>query len=177
MSGIYQVYTMIINFLGFPDVTIMFFEEHYCNHRFPSLFLELWQLFFGQINVDRSCRVIWSIVGVVCPAWSSGVDKACSSQCFDRLFVYSLLGCFEMLSSGRSIFLCSSWGQVEENSMCWCCCRLACNLLHSFQSLSWGWVWMVLWILMLFLIFYNTARKLKIFRGSSLRLSIAMDLK
>ena len=69
---------------------------------------------FGQVNVDRSCRVIWSIVGVVCPAWSSGVDKACSSQCFDGLFVYFLLGCFEMLSSGRSIFFCSSWGQVEE---------------------------------------------------------------
>ena len=63
---------------------------------------------FGQINVDRSCRVIWSIVGVVCPAWSSGVDKACSSQCFDGLFVYFLLGCFKMLSSGRSIFFCSS---------------------------------------------------------------------
>ena len=63
---------------------------------------------FGQINVDRSCRVIWSIVGVVCPAWSSGVDKACKSQCFDGLFVYFLLGCFEMLSSGRSIFFCSS---------------------------------------------------------------------
>ena len=63
---------------------------------------------FGQINVDRSCRVIWSIVGVVCPAWSSGVDKECSSQCFDGLFVYSFLGCFEMLSSGCSIFLCSS---------------------------------------------------------------------
>ncbi len=69
---------------------------------------------FGQINVDRSCTVIWSIVGVVCPAWSSGVDKAYSSQCFDGLFVYFLLGCFEMLSSGPSIFFCSSWGQVEE---------------------------------------------------------------
>jgi len=45
--------------------------------------------------------------------------------------------------------------------MCWCGCRLACNLLHSFQSLSWGWVWMVLWILMLFSIFYCTAGKLK----------------
>jgi hypothetical protein len=71
---------------------------------------DLWLVLaaFGQINVDRSCRVIWSIVWVVCPAWSSGVDKACWSQCFDGLFVYSLLGCFEMLSSGRSIFLCSS---------------------------------------------------------------------
>jgi hypothetical protein len=59
---------------------------------------------FGQINVDRSRSVIWSIVGVVCPAWSSGVDNACSSQYFDSLFAYSLLGCFEMLSSGRSIF-------------------------------------------------------------------------
>jgi hypothetical protein len=63
---------------------------------------------FGQINVDRSCSVIWSIVGVVCLAWSSGVDKACLSQYFDSLFAYSLLGCFEMLSSGRSIFHCSS---------------------------------------------------------------------
>jgi hypothetical protein len=40
--------------------------------------------------------VIWSTVGVVCPAWSSGVDKACSSQYFDSLFAYSLLGCFEL---------------------------------------------------------------------------------
>ncbi len=63
---------------------------------------------FGQINVDRSCSVIWSIVGVVCPAWSSSVDKACSSQYFDSLFAYSLLGCFKMLSSGRSIFHCSN---------------------------------------------------------------------
>ena len=45
--------------------------------------------------------------------------------------------------------------------MCWCGCRLSCNLLHSFQSLSWGWVWIVLWILMLFSIFYCTAGKLK----------------
>ncbi len=45
--------------------------------------------------------------------------------------------------------------------MYWCSCRLACILLHSFQSLSWGWVWMVLWIQMLFSIFYCTAGKLK----------------
>ena len=46
----------------------------------------------------------------------SGVDKleVCSFQYFDSLFAYSSLGCFEMLSSGRSIFHCSSWGQVEE---------------------------------------------------------------
>jgi hypothetical protein len=62
----------------------------------------------GQINVDRSCSVIWSIVGAVCPAWSSGVDNACSPQYFDSLFAHSLLGCFEMLSSGRSIFQYSS---------------------------------------------------------------------
>ncbi len=70
----------------------------------------------GQNNVGRSCSVIWSAVGVVCPAWSSGVDKleVCLSQYFDSLFAYSSLGCFEMLSSGRSIFHCSSWGQVEE---------------------------------------------------------------
>jgi hypothetical protein len=61
-----------------------------------------------QNNVDRSCSVIWSTVGAVCSAWSSGVDKACLSQYFDSLFAYSLLGCFEMLSSGRSIFNCSS---------------------------------------------------------------------
>ena len=48
-----------------------------------------------------------------------------------------------------------------KNSMCWCGCRLACHLLHSFQLLSWGWVWMVLWILMLFAIFYCTVGKLK----------------
>ncbi len=68
----------------------------------------------GQVNVDRLCIVIWSIVGFVCPAWSFGVDKACYSQHFDSLFAYSLLGCFELLSSGRSNFHCSSWGQVEE---------------------------------------------------------------
>ena len=68
----------------------------------------------GQINVGRSCSVISSTVGFVCPAWSSGVDKSCSSQYFDSLFAFSLLGCFEMLSLGRSIFHCSSWGQVEE---------------------------------------------------------------
>ncbi len=33
----------------------------------------------------------WSIVVAVCPAWSSGVEKACLSQCFDSLFAYSLL--------------------------------------------------------------------------------------
>jgi hypothetical protein len=35
-------------------------------------------------------------------------DKACSSQYIHSLFAYSLLVCFEMLSSGRSIFHCSS---------------------------------------------------------------------
>jgi hypothetical protein len=49
--------------------------------------------------------------------------------------------------------------------MCWCSCRLACILSHSFQSLSWGWFWMVLWTLMLFPIFYCTAGKLKQFRN------------
>jgi hypothetical protein len=73
-----------------------------------------YQLRNGQINVGRSCNVIWSAVGVVCPAWSSSVDKTCLSQYFYSLFVFSLLGCFEMLSSGRSIFHCSSRGQVEE---------------------------------------------------------------
>ncbi len=63
---------------------------------------------FGQNSVDRSCSVIWSTVGVVCLTWSSGVDKACLSQYFDSLFAYALLGCFEMLSSGRSIFHCPS---------------------------------------------------------------------
>ncbi len=62
----------------------------------------------GQNNVDCSCNVIWSTVGVVCPAWSSCVNKACLSQYFDSLIAYSLLGCFEMLSSGRSIFHYSS---------------------------------------------------------------------
>jgi hypothetical protein len=62
----------------------------------------------GQNNVDRSCSVIWSAVGVVCPAWSPGGDKVCSSQYFDSLFAYSSLGCFDMLSSGRSVFHCSS---------------------------------------------------------------------
>ncbi len=42
------------------------------------------------------------------PAWSSGVDTAYLSQYFDSLFSYSLLGCLEMLSSGHSIFHCSS---------------------------------------------------------------------
>jgi hypothetical protein len=68
----------------------------------------------GQNNLDRLCSVIWSTVGVVCPARSSGVDQACLSQYFDSLLVYSLLGCFEMLSLGRSIFHCSSRGQIEE---------------------------------------------------------------
>ncbi len=45
----------------------------------------------AQNNVDLSCSVIWSIVGVACPAWSSGVDKACWSQYFDSSFAYSLL--------------------------------------------------------------------------------------
>jgi hypothetical protein len=68
----------------------------------------------GQNKVDRSCSVIWSAVGVVCPAWSSGVDKVCSSQYFDSFFAYSSLEWYEILSSGRSIFHCSSRGQVEE---------------------------------------------------------------
>ena len=62
----------------------------------------------GQNNVDHSRSVIWSTVGVVCPARASGVDKACWSQYFDSLFACFFLGCFEMLSSGRSIFHCSS---------------------------------------------------------------------
>ncbi len=49
--------------------------------------------------------------------------------------------------------------------MCWCCFRLACSLLHSFQSLSWGWVWMGLLIQMLFSIFFCTAEKLKLCRN------------
>ncbi len=54
------------------------------------------------------------------------------------------------------LFMRSGW-----RIQCWCSCRLACNLLHSFQSHCWGWVWMVLWILMLISIFYCTAGKLE----------------
>ncbi len=71
-------------------------------------------LLFGQINVDSSWRVIWSIVGVVCPAqaWSFGVDKACSSSSqFVCLFLAWMcwdakLGmfCFPLL------FMRSGWG-------------------------------------------------------------------
>ena len=30
MSGIYQVYTMIINFLGFPDGAALVYDKHSC---------------------------------------------------------------------------------------------------------------------------------------------------
>ncbi len=62
----------------------------------------------GQNNVHRSCSVIWSDVWFVCPARSFGVDKVCLSQYLDSLFAYFLLGPFEMLVSGHSIFQCSS---------------------------------------------------------------------
>ena len=62
----------------------------------------------GQNNVHRSCRVIWSDVGFVCPTRSFGVDKVCLSQYLDGLFAYFLLGRSEMLVSGHSIFQCSS---------------------------------------------------------------------
>ena len=120
----------------------------------------------GQNNVHRSCRVIWSDVGYVCPTRSFGVDKVCLSQYLDGLFAYFLLGRSEMLVSGHSIFQCSSWGLLK-NSMCWCSCQLAYNLLHSFQLPSWGWVWMVLRILMLFSSFYYTAGELKTISKSS----------
>ncbi len=113
-----------------------------------------------QRNLER-CRVCM-------PARSFGVDKVCLSQYLDSLFAYFLLGPSEMLVSGHSIFQCSSWGQ-SKNSMCWCSCRWACNLLNSFQLSSWGWVWMVLGILMLFSIFYYTAgesKTISIFSGA-----------
>jgi hypothetical protein len=47
---------------------------------------------FGQNNVGGSWSVIWSTVGFVCPALSSGVDTDYSFQYFDSLFAYSLLG-------------------------------------------------------------------------------------
>jgi hypothetical protein len=130
----------------------------------------LWAILFcsgnWSKNVHRSCSVIWSDVGFVCPARSFGVDKVCLSQYLDCLFAYFLLGPSEMLVSGHSIFQCSSWGQ-SKNSMCWCSCQLAYNLLHSFQLSSWGWVWMVLGILMLFLSFDCTAGELKTISKSS----------
>ncbi len=78
----------------------------------------------------------------------------------DSFFAYFLLGRSEMLVSGLSIFQCFSWDQLK-NSMYECSCRLACNLLHSFQLSSWGWVWMVLGLLMLFAVIYCTAGELK----------------
>jgi hypothetical protein len=44
-------------------------------------------------NGHGSCGIIWSTVGVMCPAWSSGVDKARSSQYFDSL----LIPCLDVL--------------------------------------------------------------------------------
>ena len=93
----------------------------------------------GQNNFSRSCSVIWSTVGVVCPAWSSGVDKVYLSQYFDRLFAYSSLGCFEMLSSRRSIFHCYSWDQVEELNFAvdW----LVCYFIHFNRCREAGFEW------------------------------------
>ncbi len=62
-----------------------------------------------------------------------------------------------------------------KNSMCWCSCRLACTSFHSFLSLSWGWVWMVLVIQMLFSIFYCTAGKLKRCRNLRGPFSLSLD--
>ena len=62
----------------------------------------------GQNNVCRSCSVVWSDVGFVCPARSFGVDKVCLFQYLDGLFAYFLPGRSEMLVSGHSIFQFSS---------------------------------------------------------------------
>ena len=62
----------------------------------------------GQNNVYRSCSVVWSDVGFVCPARSFGVDKVCLFQYLDGLFAYFLPGRSEMLVSGHSIFQFSS---------------------------------------------------------------------
>ncbi len=62
---------------------------------------------FGQINVDRSCSVIWSIVGVVCLI-----------PCLD------VLRCFV-----RDVLFSIALHEVRlKKSMCWCGCRSACNL-------------------------------------------------
>ncbi len=92
------------------------------------------------------------------------INKTCSSQYFDRFFAFSFLGCFAMLSSGRSIFHCSSWGQIEELNVLM---QLSIGLLFTFRLLSWDWVGMVLWIWIMFSIFYCTAGKLK--RSRNLR--------
>ncbi len=61
-----------------------------------------------ELSPTKIAMTLLRAARAVCPAWPSGVDNACSSQYFDSLFAYSLLGCFEMLSSGLSIFHCSS---------------------------------------------------------------------
>ncbi len=78
----------------------------------------------GEYNVDRSCLVIWSAVGVVRPAWFFGV--VCLSQCYDSLFAYSFLGCFEMLTLlrlGRHfplLFIRSGWRtQCVDEAVAW----------------------------------------------------------
>ncbi len=62
-----------------------------------------------------------------------------------------------------------------KNSMCRYSCQLACNLLHSFQLLSWDWAWMFLWILMLFSILYCTAGILKQCRNICWVITLCLD--
>jgi hypothetical protein len=75
----------------------------------------VFELDLNRVSVKAlPCSVIWSAVGVVCPTWSSSVDKTYSYQYFDSLFDFSLLGCFEMLSLWvtfhfQLLFMRSDW--------------------------------------------------------------------
>jgi hypothetical protein len=50
----------------------------------------------NTMSVARAA-LFWSAVEVVCPAWSSGVDKVCSSQYFDSLTVCLLIPRLDVL--------------------------------------------------------------------------------
>ncbi len=134
----------------------------------------------NQNNVCHSCSVIWSAVGVVCLSLSSGVDKVYSSQYFDSLIPYSSLGCFEMLSSGRSIFHCSWWGRVEELNVLMQLLIGDGVLFLSFNrcpEACFEWFCGFRCCLHFSIALLENCNDVEIFGGRSLCLSIAMDLK
>ncbi len=160
-------------------------EKNYEEYSLYAVYV-LWRIciicsiWFGQINVDRSCSVIWSIVGAVCPAWSSGVDNACSSQYFDSLFAYSLLGCFWDARLGTFyfplLFMRLGWRfQCVDAAVNW----PVIHFIHVNRCLEAEFEWFCwFWCCFQFSIALpENWNGVEIFKGRSLCVSITMDLK
>ncbi len=118
---------------------------------------------------QRSCGVIWSAVGLCAPL---GLPLSTKCVRLSILTVCLLIPRLDILRCcwARDVLFSIALHDVRlKISMCWCNCRLACTfkLFYSFQSLPWGWVWMVLRTLMLLSILNCAARKLKQYRNLS----------